>query len=239
MGSFDSDHRSSAGKWFLSGPFRPVTNYITMDVLVDNKARLSNYRLSGVQLVLRDETTGVRTDLLPQLAHSFPFVFRDWEMIYARITPGDSYRIESYTDGPKDWIAFGEPFESGRLTPFTVAATQSGKLLCYCGLGLLMLALGLTFWKRKLAQFFSMTRYLLILLGSLGSALAVADPVITVTAEKSSAVYQPGEKIVWGRQGQWRYGCADKRGCVRVEKRRRCGHRPGQTLTFTNDAAHD
>ena len=76
---------------------------------------------------------------MPQLGHTFPYIFRDWEMIYARVTPGDDYRIESYDKSPNQWIAFGEPFESGRLTPLIVGLFQSGKLLCLCGLGLLLL----------------------------------------------------------------------------------------------------
>jgi hypothetical protein len=32
-----------------------------------------------------------------------------------------------------------DPFESGRLTPLIVGIFQSGKLLCLCGLGLLLL----------------------------------------------------------------------------------------------------
>jgi cephalosporin-C deacetylase-like acetyl esterase len=40
-------------------------------------------------------------------------------------------------------------------------------------------------------------RYCILLIGALWSGLALGDPVITVTPDKSSAVYQPGEKIVW------------------------------------------
>jgi cephalosporin-C deacetylase-like acetyl esterase len=40
-------------------------------------------------------------------------------------------------------------------------------------------------------------RNLFFLLGTLWSTLALADPVITVTPEKSSATYQSGEKIIW------------------------------------------
>jgi len=40
-------------------------------------------------------------------------------------------------------------------------------------------------------------RYFILFLGALWSSLALGDSVITVTPDKSSAVYQPGEKIVW------------------------------------------
>jgi hypothetical protein len=145
VGSFDPEHRDVTDKWFLSGPFHPTADYITIDILVDKSARLANYRLDGLQLILRDDTTGQRTELLPQLAHSFPFIFRDWELVYAQVIPGHEYRIESYSTStnPKQWIAFGEPFESGKLTPFIVMATQSGKLLCICGLGFLLLVFSL------------------------------------------------------------------------------------------------
>ena len=129
-------------KWFLSRPFKPQAPYITIDLLVDKKSRFTNYHLDGSQLILVDETTGQREQLLPQLSHTFPYIFRDWELIYARVSPADDYRIESYDKSPNQWIAFGEPFESGRLTPLIVGLFQSGKLLCLCGLGFLVLVLG-------------------------------------------------------------------------------------------------
>jgi hypothetical protein len=142
-GSFDPKNPAvTTNKWFLSGPFKPQANYLTVDLLIDKKSRLSNYRLDGLQLTLVDETTGQRDELLPRLAHTFPFVFRDWELVYVRVTPGDEYRIESRVASPKQWIAFGEPYESGRLTPLIVGVSQSGKLLCFCGVGLLTLVLG-------------------------------------------------------------------------------------------------
>lgn len=146
-GSFDPQESAATNKWFRSSPFKPQANYLTVDLLVDKKARLSNYRLDGLQLTLVDETTGRRDELLPRLAHTFPFVFRDWELVYVRVTPGDEYRLESST-GPTQWISFGEPFESGRLTPLIVGVSQSGKLLCLCGAFLLTLVLGFD-WLRS------------------------------------------------------------------------------------------
>jgi len=142
-GSFDADHRTVTDKWFLSGPFQPTANYITLDLLLDKRARFTNYRLDGLQLILRDEATGQRRELLPQLSRSFPFIFRDWELIYAPVTPGHVYRIESHDSSPNQWIAFGEPFESGKLTPLIVTVGQSGKFLSLCGLAFLVLAWGL------------------------------------------------------------------------------------------------
>ncbi len=141
-GSFDPKNPEAVDKWFLSGPFKPQAPYITIDLLVDKKSRFNNYHLDGSQLILVDETTGQREQLLPLLSHTFPYIFRDWELIYARVTPGDDYRIESYDKSPIQWFAFGEPFESGKLTPLIVGLCQSGKLLCLCGLGLLVLVLG-------------------------------------------------------------------------------------------------
>lgn len=144
-GSFDAQNPTTTNKWFLSGPFTPQADYLTMDLLVQKKARLSNYRLDGLSVTLVDESADRRTELLPLLAHTFPFVFRDWELVYVRVTPGDEYRIESHAAGAgsKQWIALGEPFESGRLTPLIIDISQSGKLLCLCGIGLLTLGLGL------------------------------------------------------------------------------------------------
>ncbi len=141
FGSFDRQDRAAADRWFVSGPFRPQAPYLTLDVLVDKKARFTNYHLDGLQLTLRDETDGSRVELLPRLARTFPFVLRDWEMTYARVTPGHEYRIESRDRSPTGWLAFSEPLESGRLTPVVVGICQSGKMLCLCGLGLLALVL--------------------------------------------------------------------------------------------------
>jgi hypothetical protein len=140
-GSFDSQNPAVSNLWFLSGPFKPQADYLTIDLLVDKKSRLTNYRLDGLRLTLVDETTGRRDELLPRLSHTYPFLFRDWELVYVRVTPGDQYRIES-SAGPTEWIAFGEPFESGRLTPLIVGVSQSGKLLCLCGVFLLALVPG-------------------------------------------------------------------------------------------------
>lgn len=148
-GSFDAAHPLATNQWFLSGPFQPQTDYLTVDLLVDKKARLTDYRLQGLHLALVDETTGRRKELLPLLADTFPFVFRDWELVYVRVTPGDEYRLESSAAaGPTQWIAFGEPYESGRLTPLIIGFSQSGKLLCLCGAVLLALVLGLSWMER-------------------------------------------------------------------------------------------
>jgi hypothetical protein len=143
VGSFDADDRATTNRWFISGAFRPTAPYVTVDILLDKKARFANYRMNGVSLALHDETTGQWTELLPRLSHAFPFVLRDWEWVYARVVPGDEYRIESSSNSPSQWIAFGEPFESGRLTPLIVGLCLSGKLICFCGFGLLVLAFGL------------------------------------------------------------------------------------------------
>jgi hypothetical protein len=76
---------------------------------VDKKSRFNNYHLEGLQLILADETTGQREQLLPQLGHTFPYLFRDWEMIYARVTRGDNYRIESYDKSPTQWMLSVNP----------------------------------------------------------------------------------------------------------------------------------
>ncbi len=146
-GSYDPKEPYADDKHFLSGAFRPQADYLTIDLLVDKKARFSNYRLPGLSLTLQDETTGEKTELLPLLSHSYPFIFRDWELIYVKVTPGHDYRLESSDTSQSQWLAFSEPMESGRLTPFIVGLSQSGKLLCLCGIGLLMLVLGIDRWQ--------------------------------------------------------------------------------------------
>ena len=150
FGSFDR-FAPTAGRWFVSGPFQPQAPYLTLDVLVDRKARFTNYRLDGLQLTLRDETDGSCVELLPRLARTFPFVLRDWEVIYARVTAGHTYRLESHAAGAAAWLAFSEPLESGRLTPWIVGVCQSGKLFCLVGLGLVTLAFYLG-WLERLPE---------------------------------------------------------------------------------------
>jgi hypothetical protein len=145
VGSFDPVNRRTP-KTYTSPAFTPTAPYILLDVLVDKKARFTNYRLQGLDLALVDQTAGgARLELLPQLAHAFPFLFRDWESVYAPVTPGHTYVIESSASDatPTDWLAFSEPVESGRLTPLTTAISQSGKLISILALGLLVFCAGL------------------------------------------------------------------------------------------------
>jgi len=149
-GSFElgKDGRSQS---YRSGPFTPTAPYLTFDLLVDDHEKLSNYRLEGLHLVVADETTGEKTEVLPSLAHTYPFVFRDTEEVYAKVTPGHEYRIESSTSSKNGWLAFSEPYESGRLTPFIVGFSQSGKLICILGLGFLLLVLAVDWMKPETA----------------------------------------------------------------------------------------
>jgi hypothetical protein len=145
VGSFDPNNRRTP-KSYTSPPFTPTAPYILMDLIVDKKARFANYHFPNLDLALVDRTAGGRRlELLPRLATTFPFLFRDWESIYAPVTPGHTYVLESTaTDGtPGDWLAFAEPTESGYLTPFTIGVTQSGKLICLVALGLLAFCAGL------------------------------------------------------------------------------------------------
>jgi hypothetical protein len=151
-GSFDRANPAAADKTFVSGPFQPQAPYLTLDVIVDKKARFTNYRLDGLHLTLVDTTDGSRTEMLPRLARTYPFVFRDWEMIYARVIPRHSYRIESRDASAAGWLAFSEPLESGRLTPLIVGFCQSGKFFCLLGAGLLMLALYLRWLNHRLTE---------------------------------------------------------------------------------------
>jgi hypothetical protein len=164
VGSFDphtlpapdeQSHFQDADKWFISGTFKPQAPYLTIDLLVDKKARLTNYRLDGITLTLVDTTSGQREELLPKLSHTFPFALRDWELIYARVTPGHDYQLESRTAQPgvEQWIAFSEPLESGYLTPLIIGLSQSGKLFCLCGMGLLFLVLVLDRMRQESGKF--------------------------------------------------------------------------------------
>jgi hypothetical protein len=76
-GSFDPTNSDAVDKWFLSSPFKPQAPYITIDLLVDKKSRFTNYHLDGSQLIPVDETSGQREQLLPQLSHTFSYIFRD------------------------------------------------------------------------------------------------------------------------------------------------------------------
>ena len=144
VGSYDPAHRR-VSKSFTSRPFVPQAPYIIMDVMLDKGAHFSFYRAPGVTLSLVDQTTGSRLSLIPRLEHTFPSFFRDMESVYARVVPGHTYVIESTAEDatPQQWIAFADPVEAGWLTPLTVGATQSGKLLCLLALGLFVFAAGL------------------------------------------------------------------------------------------------
>jgi hypothetical protein len=154
VGSFDLSNPPPAEMWFVSGPFKPQAPYLTFDFLVEKRARFTNYSLPNLQVTLVDDTAGTREELLPKLAHQFPFLFRDWEWVYARVIPGHEYRIASQAKPVNfdQWIAFGEPFESGRLTPLLVGLSQSGKWICMLGLGFLAASLGIGFLERELAK---------------------------------------------------------------------------------------
>lgn len=110
--------------------------------------------MDGRQLALIDETSGQSQDLLSQLRKTFPTVFRDWELVYAPVVPGHVYHLEARVEGNDydHWLAFGEPKESGRLTPFIIGFSQSGKLFCLCGLSLLALGMGLIWRMREGAR---------------------------------------------------------------------------------------
>jgi hypothetical protein len=145
VGSYDLNQITNDGKddkEFISGTFQPTAPYLTMDLLVDKSARFSAYRLQGTQLELVDDTSGERRELLPLLRNTAPLIFRDWELIYFPVTPGHAYHLEARVTGIEadHWLAFGEPRESGRLTPFIIGFSQSGKLFCL--LGLLLVTLG-------------------------------------------------------------------------------------------------
>ncbi len=145
VGSFNWDYPPPAKLWFVSAPFKPEAPYLTFDFLVDKRSRFSNYRLPNLWVTLVDDTAGTREELLPKLSRQFPFLFRDWETVYTHVVPGHEYHVESEAH-PADfeqWIALGEPFESGRLTPLILGLGQSGKLICLLGLGFVTLSIGI------------------------------------------------------------------------------------------------
>jgi hypothetical protein len=144
MGSYDLDRiarENSNERHFRSGSFQPSLDYLTLDLLVDKFARFSAYRLDGVQLNLVDETSSQSRPLLPLLLNSYPSIFRDWELIYFPVIPGHIYHLEAQVSGMEDnrWLAFSEPRESGRLTPFIIGFSQSGKLFSLIGVMLMTL----------------------------------------------------------------------------------------------------
>ena len=73
VGSFDLNQIINEGKndrEFISGPFRPTYGYLTMDLLLDKSARFSAYSCAGIELLLVDETSGSKRELLPLLRNS-------------------------------------------------------------------------------------------------------------------------------------------------------------------------
>lgn len=118
---------------FVSRSFSPRHPYLKFDLILDKKARFAFYREPGCSFQLVEDQTGIRQDLLKKLRWDYPFILRDRELVYARVTPGFWYHVEAVGGTEESWFAFSDPRESGRLTPLTEGVLNSGKLMVLAG----------------------------------------------------------------------------------------------------------
>jgi hypothetical protein len=139
-GSYTGLRESGMGT-FESAPFIPAADYLSFSIIVNKKARFTGYRLDGLSLTLVEQATGHETPLLPQLRSRFPSLFRDQEIVTAPVKKGARYVVQASDASPSEWFAFSQPWEGGRLTGITQALLDSGKLVLFCGLLLLVVAL--------------------------------------------------------------------------------------------------
>ena len=138
-GSYTRAREAATGS-FTSEPFVPDADYVMFSIIVQKKARFTSYRLDGLGLSLTDVATGRETALLPQLKAGFPSIFRDREVVRAKVEKGRQYVVKAVDATEGDWFAFSQPWEGGRLTWLTQPLLDSGKLMMLCGLLLLVAA---------------------------------------------------------------------------------------------------
>ena len=119
----------------------PVTgvrgDYLTFDLILDKKARFTNYALPDLTLRLLGND-GSSVDLLAGLRRQPPFLLRDRESVCVRVSPG-TYRLECRDDSEDLSIAFSAPMEGGHISGPVHLALQSSKLLIAAGIAILAL----------------------------------------------------------------------------------------------------
>ncbi len=121
-----------------TNPFHVTGDYLTFDLIVDKKARFTNYRLDGLELKLVPVVEGPEVDVLAALRQEPPYLLRDRESVCVRVEPGD-YHLEYADESLDQSLAFSVPIEGGRCAGWLHAWIQSSKLLIAAGIGILAL----------------------------------------------------------------------------------------------------
>jgi len=137
FGSFSSDELEGWKGSASSQVFTVRGEFLTIDLVVDKKARFTNYALPGLSLKLLGKDAAA-VDLLAELRRQPPFILRDRESICVRVKPGQ-YRLECSDDSTDLSFAFSAPMEGGPCTGWLHVLIQSNKLLIAAGVGILVL----------------------------------------------------------------------------------------------------
>lgn len=137
FGSFSSYELEDWKGEATSQVFTVSGDFLTFDLVVDKKARFTNYALPGLSLKLLGKDDAA-VDLLAELRRQPPFILRDRESICVAVKPGN-YRLECRDDSPDFSLAFSAPMEGGPCTGWLHVLIQSSKLLIAAGIGILAL----------------------------------------------------------------------------------------------------
>ncbi len=141
FGSFSKYNLESWTGKARTEDFEVKGDFLTFDLIVDKKARFTNYALPDLELHLV-RSDGSVLDLLAELRRSPPFLLRDRESICVGVNPG-KYHLECRDDSKDFSLAFSEPMEGGRCAGVLHLFIQSSKVLIAAGIALLA-CLGLT-----------------------------------------------------------------------------------------------
>ncbi|HEX2750607.1 MAG TPA: hypothetical protein VHM91_21555 [Verrucomicrobiales bacterium] len=139
FGSFTSAELEGTKGTARSEPFPVHSEYLTFDLIVDKKARFTNYKLPGLSLKLVPESGGEAVDVLAGLGKQVPFLLRDRESVCVKVTPGASYHLECDDESKDLWLSFSQPMEGGRCAGWLHQLMACSKLLILAGIMLFTL----------------------------------------------------------------------------------------------------
>ena len=121
--------------------FEVKGDFLTFDIIVDKKARFTNYALPDLELRLV-RSDGAVLDLLAELRRCPPFLLRDRESVCVAVAPG-KYHLECRDDSKDFSLAFSAPMEGGPCAGVLHLFIQSSKVLIAAGI-ILLTWLGIT-----------------------------------------------------------------------------------------------
>ena len=139
FGTFTSVGLEGATGTAKSEPFAVRSEYLLFDLIIDKKARFTNYKLPGLSLMLVPENGGESVDVLAGLGKQAPFLLRDRESVCVKVTPGTSYHLECADESKDLWLSFSQPMEGGRCAGWLHKLMACSKLLILAGIMLFTL----------------------------------------------------------------------------------------------------